>query len=80
MHSRLALLVGPLLVSRSAIAQAPTGTPCLVGRIVDGDTLRCADRTKVRLIGGGQPRVGTGEVGPSGLGGALGQAGPRPPW
>ena len=44
-----AALVTVLLPSCAARAQVGEG--CVVAQVVDGDTLRCADGTRVRLIG-----------------------------
>jgi micrococcal nuclease len=63
MPSRLALLVTLLVLPHAALTQTRPGTPCVIDRIVDGDTFYCADRTKVRLIGVDSPERGQGKAG-----------------
>src|SRR5215210_1083202 len=54
-HSFAALL--PLGLSATLLSCAPSGLPgqqaadCVVGHIVDGDTFRCRDGRRIRLIG-----------------------------
>jgi len=45
-----------------AFRQDPARVPCRVARIVDGDTLYCADGTKVRLIGIDSPERAQGPI------------------
>lgn len=61
MPTRHALLLA-LLALVPAQAQSPALIPCQVSRIVDGDTLYCADGTKVRLLGIDSPERPQGPV------------------
>lgn len=61
MPTRSAVLLA-LLALGSAPAQTPVLIPCKVSRIVDGDTLYCADGTKVRLLGIDSPERAQGLV------------------
>jgi micrococcal nuclease len=40
--------------------QAPPDASCVIARVVDGDTFRCRDGTRVRLIGMDSPESGQG--------------------
>jgi micrococcal nuclease len=42
---------------------SPAPDPCTVARVVDGDTLYCADGRKIRLIGIDSPELGQGTEG-----------------
>jgi len=56
----LALLGSRVSAGPSASRQ---GDGCAVARVVDGDTFRCRDGRKVRLIGVDAPEQGQGEAG-----------------
>ena len=55
------LLVLVLLACGRAVSSAPP--PCLVSRVVDGDTFYCRDGRKVRLIGVDSPELAQGAPG-----------------
>lgn len=52
---------GTTSVERRA-APGPPGDPCVVLRVADGDTLTCADGTRVRLIGIDSPERTQGDA------------------
>jgi micrococcal nuclease len=44
-------------------AVSPAASPCVVSRVVDGDTFHCRDGRKVRLIGVDSPELAQGAPG-----------------
>ncbi len=73
MHQALFLLVAALgalpacrgngaAIPAERRAGMPPGDPCVVARVADGDTLTCADGTRVRLIGIDSPERSQGEA------------------
>lgn len=57
-----ALIPGLLLMVSACSLRAQVRSPCVVSRIVDGDTFYCEDGTKVRPIGFDAPERAQGEV------------------
>ena len=57
--ARLALATW-VLGTVAAVRPDPPAAPCVVSRVVDGDTFHCRDGRKVRLIGVDSPERGQG--------------------
>lgn len=49
-----------VLGAAAAVRHGSPGAPCVVSRVVDGDTFHCRDGRKVRLIGIDSPERGQG--------------------
>ena len=65
-HHAIAILLTSLAIQacgRGADPAAAQGTPCVVERIADGDTLTCRDGRRVRLIGIDAPELAQGQSG-----------------
>ncbi len=69
-EDRLSVMLRPVLLTiavascapASPHAQVPARTACIVAAVPDGDTLRCRDGRRVRLIGIDAPERGQGEA------------------
>jgi endonuclease YncB( thermonuclease family) len=59
----LVVLALPRLAESSAADASEQDDRCVVAQFVDGDTFRCGDGRKVRLIGVDTPENGQGEPG-----------------
>src|SRR5690606_8649664 len=56
------ILAAAIPVIAAAPLRAQSRQPCVIARVVDGDTFHCADGLKVRPIGFDTPERGQGEI------------------